>query len=53
MAKKTTERVSKYENSAKELNEKGILKVTPSRPDSTVVVHGVKGVKGVSERNAE
>jgi hypothetical protein len=44
---------SNYKNSAKKLNEKGILKVTPSWLESIVVVHGLKGEKGVCERNAE
>jgi hypothetical protein len=42
-----------YENSAKKLNEKGILKVMPSWLESIVIVHGLKGEKGVCKRNVE
>jgi hypothetical protein len=50
---KTREKCRNSENGAKELNEKGILKVTSSRLESIIAIHSLKGEKGVSERNTE
>jgi hypothetical protein len=50
---KTREKCRNYENGAKALNKKGILKVTSSLLGSIVAIHSLKGEKGVNERNTE